>query len=887
MRWLRRLFQKSRADNDLDRELQFHLERQTADHIAVGISPEEARRRANPEFGGLERVKEEVRDTRWETHLDNLFRDFRYAFRNVRKDRQFTLVAVFALALGIGASTVVFSVFYNLLFNAFAAKDASRLVVPVMQDGSRVYCNLSAVSSIRDQNQTFENVIGYTNGFALVRDGLQTYQLHTSSVTADAFEFYGVPPLLGRAILPEDGVPGALPVFVIGYKTWKGVFNADPNVLGKNYAVNGEPRTLVGVMPPRFQAFGFLAQAWIPITWTPSMSRADQQPDVALLTRVKRGVALETASAGLTVVFRRLAALHPRDFPEHFAVRGMWADDFLMTGAGAVYQSSIKLKGMLYGLLAAVMTLLLITCGNVANLLLARATVREREMAVRSVLGATRGRIIRQLLIESSVLATAACLIGCAFASLGMKGADAFIHQEAWAAIAGEVTIELNSTVLLFAVGLALLTTVISGLAPALHIARGDLQPHLVSSGKGVSGSFNHGKLRAGLVIGEVALSIVLLIGAGLMIRSFLLLKHVDMGFDPKNVVVLYFSHGPNPNTAKATSQREDITRREVMERLKTLPGVADVTLQDALPGYNGGWPSEFTMAGKAHAEAGSLNGSDENLFQTLKFHQVRGSWLSREQVQGAQHVAVINQRLAGDFFGQKNPVGQKIEVKTLKSPIRQPIEASFEIVGVIADVKNFGPQQPAMPMAFIPNTINGSFMVLLKTAVEPASLVHTVEEQVWAVDPDQIVGICDPLEDFLQQHTYASPQFSVVISTPLAGIGLLLVIIGVFSVMAYTVSLQTQEIGIRTALGAQQASILKMILAKGASLLAVGIVIGLLASYGLTRFLASQIWGVSVTDPLTFASVATIVLTVGLSACLLPAHRATQVDPLVALRYE
>jgi putative ABC transport system permease protein len=887
MRWLRRLFQKSRADKELDRELQFHLAQRIADHVAAGIGPEEGRRRANLEFGGIERLKEEVRETRWETHLDNLFRDFRYALRNARKDRQFTLVAVFALALGIGASTVVFSVSYNLLFNAFAAKDASRLVVPVMQDGSRAYSKLSAVSSIRDQNQTFENVIGYTNGFALVRDGLQTYQLYTSSVTADAFEFYGVPPLLGRTILPEDGVPGASPVFVLGYKTWKGVFNANPKVLGKHYTVNGESRTLVGVMPQRFQAFGFLAQVWIPITWTPSKLRADQEPDVALLTRVKPGVALETASARLAVVFRRLAALHPSDFPEHFVVRGMWADDFLIADAGTVYQSNIKIKGMLYGLLAAVMTLLLITCANVANLLLARATVREREMAVRSALGATRGRIIRQLLIESSVLAAAACFVGCAFAWFGMKGADAIIHQKAWAAIAGEVTIELNSPVLLFALGLALLTTLISGLAPALHVARGDLQPHLVGSGKGVSGSFSLGKLRAGLVIGEVALSIVLLIGAGLMIRSFLLLKHVDMGFDPKNVVVLYFGHGPNPNTAKATSQREDIARREVMERLKTLPGVAEVTLQDALPGYNGGWPSEFTAAGGAHAEAGSLDGGDENLFQTLAFHQIRGSWLSREQVQGAQHVAVINQRLARDFFGQGNPVGQKIEVKILKNPIRTPMEASFEIVGVVGDVKNFGPQQPAMPMAFIPNTINGSFMVLLKTMVEPASLVHTIEEQVWAVDPDEIVGICDPLEDFLQQHTYASPQFSVVISTPLAGIGLLLVIIGIFSVMAYTVSLQTHEIGIRTALGAQQASILKMILGKGASLLAVGVVIGLLASYGLTRFLASEIWGLSTTDPWTFAAVMTIVLSVGLSACFLPAYRASQIDPLVALRYE
>jgi len=241
-------------------------------------------------------------------------------------------------------------------------------------------------------------------------------------------------------------------------------------------------------------------------------------------------------------------------------------------------------------------------------------------------------------------------------------------------------------------------------LAPALHIARGDLQPHLVSSGKGVSGSFNHGKVRACLVIGEVALSIVLLIGAGLMIRSFLLLKHVDMGFDPKNVVVLYFGRGPNPITAKATSRREEITRREVMERLKTLPGVAEVSLQDALPGYNGGWPSEFTVAGGAHAETGSLDGSDENLFQTLKFHQVRGSWPLTRAGAGRTARGGDQSAIGRRLLWPKEPRRPKDRgEETLKSPIRQPIEASFEIVGVIADVKNFGPQQPAMPMAFIP----------------------------------------------------------------------------------------------------------------------------------------------------------------------------------------
>jgi putative ABC transport system permease protein len=617
------------------------------------------------------------------------------------------------------------------------------------------------------------------------------------------------------------------------------------------------------------------------------MPRTDQE--FALLTRLKPGVALETASASLDVVFKRLATLHPSDFPKQFAVRGTRANDFLMAGAGAVYQSNMKLERVLYGLLAAVMMLLLIACGNVGNLLLARATVREREMAVRSALGATRGRIIRQLLTESSVLAAAACVVGCMFAWFGMKGVDTITHQKAWATIAGEVTIDLNSPVLFFAVGVALLTTLISGLAPALHVARGDLQPHLVGSGKGVSGSFSHGMLRAGLVIGEVALSIVLLIGAGLMIRSFFLLKHIDMGFEPKNVLVVYFapSSGHSPNMAKATSPQEVMTRREVVERLKTLPGVAEVTVQDALPGYNGGWPAQFTGPGGTHAEAGSLDGSDATLFQTLRFHQVRGSWLSREQVEGAQHVAVINQRLARDFFGDGNPVGQKIEVKALKNPIRPPLDASFEIVGVVGDVKNFGPQQPAKPMAFIPNTINGSFMLLLKTTVEPASLVHTVEEQVWAVGPDEIVAICDPLEDFLQQHTYASPEFSVVISTPLAGIGLLLVVIGIFSVMAYTVSLQTHEISIRMALGGRQAGILKMVLAKGAQLIAAGIVIGLTASYALTRFLASQIWGVSVTDPWTFAAVVMLIALVGLAACYIPARRATRVDPMVALRYE
>jgi putative ABC transport system permease protein len=326
------------------------------------------------------------------------------------------------------------------------------------------------------------------------------------------------------------------------------------NVRNCERSVNG---ALVGVMPQRFQAFGVLAQLWMPITWTPGMPRTDQE--FALLTRLKPGVAPETASASLDVIFKRLAALHPDDFPNRFSVRGMRANDFLMARAVAVFQSDITVKRMLYGLLAAVMMLLLIACGNVSNLLLARATAREREMAVRSALGATRRRIIRQLLIESSFLAAVACVVGCLLAWFGMKGVEAITQQKAWAPIVGgEVAIALNPPVLFFALVVTLLTTLVSGLAPALHVVRGDLQPHLVGNGKGVSASLGHGKLHAGLVIGEVALSIVLLIGAGLMIRSFFLLKHIDMGFDPKNVLVLYFapSSGDGPNMAKATHRK-------------------------------------------------------------------------------------------------------------------------------------------------------------------------------------------------------------------------------------------------------------------------------------------------------------------------------------------
>jgi putative ABC transport system permease protein len=907
LRRIRRLFQKSRVETELDQELQFHIERQIADYVAAGISREEARRRASLEFGGLDRVKEEVRDVRWETYLDNLFRDFRYALRNLSKDRRFALVTIFALALGIGASTVVFSIFYNLFFSAFAAKDANRLVVPMIQNtentgqlGSNLQpltLPLGDLDAIREQNRVFENIVGYLVEMVLANDGSQMYQFSSTRVTSDAFEFYGVAPLLGRGIATEDGNPEAPPVFVMSYKTWKGVFHEDPKILGKILTIDGEPRTLVGVMPQRFQAYGLQAQIWTPITRSRDAPRREEQSKATVLARLKPGLTLETASADLDLIVKRLALLHPDDFPRHFAASVQSAVDSLLGPQGGMTQFHSDMKHLLYDLLVAVAMLLLIACSNVANLLLARATVREKEMAVRSALGATRGRLVRQLLAESSVLATVACIVGCLFAWLGMKFVPAIIPRPGDLYGGGHLGAEtapgLNAPVLFFALALSVLTTLICGLAPALRVARTDVQPHLTGSGKGVNAGFRHGRLRAALVIAEVALAIVLLIGTGLMMRSFFLLTRVDLGFNPKNVLFVVFApptrHQKIPVSPlqKFASPQGLAQVRDVAERLKNLPGVAHVSIEDAMPGYSPSAGYRVSVPGATQTEEVGLFACDENLVPTLELRMVKGRWLSEQEVRTAQYVGVISQRVVHDFFGDANPIGRQLRVKAFKGPSATTQDAEFRIVGVVKDVISAGPQQPTMPMIFLPYTVRGGFFFLLKTTMEPASLAHAVQEQVWAVDRNEIILLATPLEDFLQRFTYATPEFGLLIATPLASIALLLVVIGVFSVMAYTVSLQTHEIGVRMALGAQQGNILNRVLAKGARLLAAGILLGLFASYGLTRFLASQIWGLSATDPWTFTAVAALLVAVGLGACLLPARRATRVDPLVALHYE
>jgi putative ABC transport system permease protein len=833
--------------------------------------------------------------------MQTLLQDFRFGLRMLAKAPGFTAVAVLTLALGIGASTVGFSVFYNLTFNAFAAKDASRLAIPTVQDSegyvSPLWCSVADLDLVRQENHTFESIVGYGPfGWVPFSDGSQHFQFEDTQVTADAFEFYGVPALLGRGIEPQDGKPGAPPVFVMSYTTWRDSFNGDPKVLGKSYVVDEEPRTLVGIMPPRFQAFGPLAQIWIPITWTHAASASDAQTNLTLLGRLKPGVDLKAASSNFDVIAKNLARLHPKefsDFSPHFPTRVESAADWLLGYHPGGQMFFPDTRHLIYDLLGAVAILLLIACCNVASLLLVRATLREKEIAVRAALGATRGRLSRQLLAESLPVAVSACVVGCAFAWLGVKLVATVLPTMAhsyWGDLGSEVNIGLNLPVLAFAMATALITAVVCGLVPALHATRADVRPRLSGSGKDGSAMMSRGAFRGALVIGEVALSIVLLAGAGLMIRTLFALTHVDLGFNPKNILLLLFmptlGHDQGVNRGAVFSPQGTVMLQRMAERLRALPGVTDVSVQETIPGYGPGGGPQVTVPGSGHTEEAGILGCDENFSDAVELRVIEGKWLSRDEVNAAQHVVVINEKLARDFFGEKNPVGKDLTVKGFRGFGRVAQDTDFEIVGVAANIKS-GPQRPVIPMVFAPVTLRGGFILLLKTSVSPASLVQAVQRQVWEVNRNDIIVFNKPLTDFLHELTYAAPEFAVTMFAPLGSIALLLVVAGVFSVMAYMVSLQTHEIGIRMALGAQQGNILKVVLLRGMRLVTVGIIVGVAASLELTRFIASQIWGISATDPATFVSVAILLVIVALAACWIPARRAMRIEPMEALRHE
>ncbi len=812
--------------------------------------------------------------------MDSFWQDVSYAVRNLRKSPGFALVAILTLALGIGASTAIFSVIENVLLEPFPYPDSQRLMLVQIHDteqngpGGRAAYSGPEFLDYAAQNHSFDRVIASDSEDILYTQGEGTERFRGARVTPGTFEFLGMPALLGRVMQPADYELGAPPVLVLRYKVWVNSFNADPAILNKTFVLNGTSRTLIGIMPPRFAWWD--ADMWIPDK--PSRSATSSTYGFprfwVLYGHLKRGVTIRQAEADFAVIAQRLAKVYPKDYPKHFNVQLTSLTDSVVG----------RFRVTLFIVLAAVGLLLMIGCGNVANLLLARATTREKEFAIRAALGAGRWRLVRQLLVESLILAIGGAALGALMAWGGLKSMVAVIPREI---IPAEAVIRLNAPVLFFTLGVAMLTALVFGLVPSLQAARRDLNDPLRDSGKEVGGGFHHGRLRDAVVVLEVALSLTLLVAAGLLMRSFVALRDVHLGLQPDHILAARL---PLPQDRYKTADQVAGFFRPLLLRLKALPGVVEATETSTLPPY-GGIPSDVEIPGKTHSEkwTAMFQLCSEGYFGVLKIQFVQGRPFTEAEVNGARKLAVINQTFAQKYLKDENPLGQRVHLAQLEQfpdPLHDPW---FEIIGVVADVKNQGLQEPVTPEVWVPYTMTGSAArgVLVRTAKEPLTMLNTVRQEIWSTDRSVALTLTGTLEGYISQFSYAGPRFGFLLMTIFASIGLILVTVGVYSVLAYAAARRTHEIGIRMALGAERGDVVKLVLRMGLRLVILGVSIGLAASLILARVISSQLWGVSAYDPATLATVPLLLLFTGLVACWVPARRASRVDPLVALRYE
>jgi putative ABC transport system permease protein len=809
--------------------------------------------------------------------MHSLSQDLRYALRGLRKHPAFAALAVLALALGIGATTTIFSVIQNVLLDPFPYLNSHRVVSFQIRDlssprpGGRTGFPVPEFLDYQQQIQVFEDVIGGSFEDVLYSSGEGTEQFGAGLLSGNTFSFLGVPPLHGRTLTPEDARPGAPPVFVLSHKVWVKHFNSDPSIVGRSFVLNGISTVLVGIMPPRFTKLA--ADLYKPVV----LDRADPEASqrwFMLQARLKPGVTLQQAEAHINVVARNVARNYPQNYPERWGVKVVsWVDSVI----GPFRQTLLVLA-------AAVGLLLLIACSNVANMLLSRASSREKEMAIRAAVGASRARLVRQL-VESLLLALLGTVLGCALAFFGLKFLVAAIPE---GLIPREAVIRLNVPVLLFSLAVAVVTSIVFGLVPALHTARPDLVEPLRDAGKGATGGSRRGRLSAALVVVEVALCLVLLAGAGLLMRSFFKLQTVDLGLNPENVL---HARVPLPRGQYQTAEAKQILFRQMLDRVTVLPGVISATTITSLPPY-GGMRSEIDLSGKAHVEKwlAITRLASEGYFQTLGLRLTSGRFFTAAEVRDARKVAVVNRTLVEKYFGQENPIGRQVTLKLLgtlpQGKVENPV---FEIIGVMGDAKNEGPREPIMPEVVVPHSITGAFDrgLLVRTANDPLAMVNSVRSAIWAVDRNVALTFINSLTESMKQFSYAEPRFGLIVLGVFAVVGLLLVALGVYSVVAYMVSRQTHDIGIRMALGATPGAVLGMVLRKGFWLIGGGIILGIAASLAVTRVLSDQLFGVAPHDVLTLAIVVGVVVLAGAAACYFPARRATRVDPMVALRSE
>jgi len=887
LRWweaFKELFTHEQADADLDRELRSHLEAEMEEQVEHGVPPDEARYAAKRALGNVPSIQEHTREAwRWgrlttalRSFVTGLRHDLRHSLRSLRKEPAFTAAAVLALALGIGATTTIFSVIQNVLLDPYPMySDVDRIVGVMIHDvararpGGRDQYQTAEFLDYQSQATSFEDVIagGYEDTLYTTAEG--TEQFAGGLISGNNFSFMGVGAHIGRTITVEDARPGAPPVFVMSYKLWATRFGLDPSLIGRDFTLNGVPTTLIGVMPPRVSKLG--VDLWRPVL----LDRANPAMTNRFFkfqARLKPGVTIQRAEAEMNVLAERIAKNYPQNYPPRFTVQVKGIIDAVVG----------PFRKTLYTMAAAVGLLLLIACANVANMLLSRAAGREREMALRASLGASRLRLVRQLLVESLLLAFLGMIVGCLFSQLGIT---LLVRSMPEGLIPRESLIRLDRTVLAFSLVVAALTAIIFGLVPALQAAKRDLINPLRDAGKGTGGGFRRGRLSSGLVIAEIALSLVLLNSAGLLMRSFIKLQTAELGLDPENVL---FVRIPNGTIRTAEAQHQLIA--QALTRIRTLPGVVAASTTSGMPLF-GGYDSELDIPGIPHDEKWLVDVElcGEDYFKTIGVRFLQGRDFSPDDINGNRKVAVVNHALVERHFNRLDPIGKVIALK-LRNGDGAIEDQTFEIIGVVADAKNAGITQPPGPEAFVPDLATSTMFsrgIVVKTAPPPLTVVSSVKHEIWSVDRSVAISNADALTDYLKRFVYAEPRLGLFVFGAFAGIGLVLVILGVYSLIAYTVARQRREIGIRLAVGASRRDVLRMTVGMGVRWIGCGVAVGLLVSIAATRVLGSQLWEVSPTDPLTLTTVIAVIAIAGFIASYLPALRATRVDPLIVLRAE
>ncbi len=868
---LRSLFRRRRVDRELEDEFRFHLDQLVEEEIAAGVAAEEARRSALRKMGGITQFQEESRDMRRVNYIDDLLRDVRYAARNLRRSPGFATLVVLIMALGIGANTAVFSVVNAVLLKPLSYQDPDRIVT--LSDSWRTGeapTDLSKQVSIlnfqdwHDQSSSFEAMAYYASRETAVMPGATAEYARVTSVSPEFFRVFAIEPIAGRFFTAEEMKPGSGGAVMISYAYWQSRFGGDPRVLGQTVRVS-TPRPIVGVLPPGFR-FPHETDLWVPAIVSPQPRSAN---NFLAVGRLRPGVSLGQAQSEMILLARRLEQQYPDSNKGRSVAVTRMRDDMV---------GDIRLT--LYLLLGAVSVVLLIACANTATLLLGKATARTREVAVRAALGASRQRIVRQLVTESLLLAFIAGIAGLVLAYWGSMA----LVSLAPANLPRLAETGVDRWVLAFTLGISMITSLLFGLVPALYASRIELSEALkqgatrVVSGRGVA------RMRGMLVVAEIALAVVLLSGAGLLIKSFVALHNVVLGFRPENVLVMRATMA-GPRDAALPRARQYF--RDVLAQAAALPGVLAAGATMAPPGYVESTAVYFLdRVPPQHewnrAPSVVLSIVAPGTFAALGIPLKAGRDFSNGDTEDRPFVAVVNEALVRKSFANQNPLGRTIFC---------PFDSfkGMTIIGVVGDVRQRGPEREPMPecyMTYGQHAFNGTTLsVVARTAGDPNVLAETLRRVAQEKSPDVPMKFTT-MEAILSENV-AAPRFRTLLFAVFAGLAVCLAMAGVYGVMAYAIGQRSTEIGLRMALGASTGSVLRLVLGQGLALAGLGLALGLGAAVTGTRLLTTVLFRVRPNDPVVYLAVAALLSLVALVACYIPARRASKIDPLTAIRQE